>query len=97
MDGIPDKFAPVKTIMVNKKTYAKKSVIHTIDTYGNTTEYTIEILYYMNATAIILIVLGILLLTGGITSVIVLFRKGKFIKKNKNDKAGLKDAKKRMK
>lgn len=57
------------------------------DACGNTTEYTFEILYSMNATAIILIVLGILLLAGGITAVVVLRRKGKFGKKNKNDKA----------
>ncbi len=51
------------------------------DELGNVTEYTFEILYSLNATAIILIIIGILLTAGTITTIIVMRKKGKFGKK----------------
>ena len=55
------------------------------DELGNSTEYTFEILYSVNAGAVALIVIAVLVVVGVIVTVVIMRKKGKF-GKNKEEK-----------
>ena len=58
------------------------------DELGNTSEYNFEILYSVNAGAVALIVIVLLVAIGGIVTVIVMRKKGKFGKNKAEKKEG---------
>ena len=72
---------PIEYELGDELTEVGKYRVVITDEIGNATEYTFEILYSLNATAIILIIIGILLVAGTVTTVIVMRKKGKFGKK----------------
>lgn len=72
---------PIEYELGEELTEVGKYRVVITDELGNTTEYTFEILYSMNATAIILIIIGILLVAGTVATIVVMRKKGKFGKK----------------
>lgn len=72
---------PIEYELGEELTEVGKYRVVITDELGNTTEYTFEILYSMNATAIILIIIGILLVAGTVTTIVAMRKKGKFGKK----------------